>query len=42
MKTREKTMKAMTTPLLVAALIFTFGHIAAAQTADDVVEKYLG
>jgi len=34
-------MKAMKTPLLVAALIFTFGHIAAAQTADDVVEKYL-
>src|SRR6185503_4891593 len=34
-------MKAMTTPLLVAALFLTCGRSAAAQTADDVVEKYL-
>ena len=35
-------MKALKTPFLVAALIlFTCGRIASAQTADDVVEKYL-
>ena len=31
----------MTTPFLAAALILTCGRITAAQTADDVVEKYL-
>jgi outer membrane lipoprotein-sorting protein len=34
-------MKAMKTPLLAVALILTCGRIAAAQTADDVIEKYL-
>ncbi|HEU4937347.1 MAG TPA: outer membrane lipoprotein-sorting protein [Vicinamibacterales bacterium] len=34
-------MKAVTTPLLAAALLLTCGRSAAAQTADDVVEKYL-
>ena len=31
----------VTTPFLAAALILTSGRITAAQTADDVVEKYL-
>src|SRR5262245_33834694 len=34
-------MKAVTTPFLIAALILTCGRIASAQTADEVVEKYL-
>jgi outer membrane lipoprotein-sorting protein len=34
-------MKALKTPLLAVALILACGRIAAAQTADDVVEKYL-
>jgi len=34
-------MKALTTPFLIAALILTCERIASAQTADDVVEKYL-
>jgi hypothetical protein len=34
-------MKAVTNPFLIAALILTCGRITAAQTADDVVEKYL-
>jgi outer membrane lipoprotein-sorting protein len=34
-------MKAMKTLLLAAALVLTWGRIAAAQTADDVIEKYL-
>jgi len=35
------TMKASTTRLLIAALILTCGRLASAQTADEVVEKYL-
>jgi zinc protease len=34
-------MKVVKTPFLIAALILTCGRIASAQTADDVVEKYL-
>lgn len=34
-------MKAVKIPLLVMALIVVCGNIAAAQTADEVVEKYL-
>jgi hypothetical protein len=34
-------MKAVTAPFLVAALIVTSGRIVSAQTADEVVEKYL-
>ncbi len=34
-------MKTVKSPLLAVALILACGHIAAAQTADDVVEKYL-
>jgi outer membrane lipoprotein-sorting protein len=34
-------MKAVKTSLLTTALILTCGRMAAAQTADDVIEKYL-
>ncbi len=34
-------MKALKTPFVAVALILACGRIAAAQTADDIVEKYL-